>query len=692
MTLNFTSVFSFITMLSLLCFHAFGQQPEDLNTLKPRQIKNFGKNAIRVGDTYSAINYYEKYTELKPSDIKARFVLANLYRKARDYKKAMPLFEKCYKDAPDDFPLSLYYFALMQKMTGNYEKAKENFSQYKKESKKLKDDESRIYGKYANNEIAGCDLAKTLMDNPLKIIVTHLDTSINKAHVEFAPFPMNDSTLLYSSLKEERLTYYVSSQDSPVKMPARQLYVAKKKNNEWHGGTKMAGPFNLEDVQTGNGTYSPNGKRFYFTRCTPNWKGTIICAIYVSNYVKDAWQKPELLDERINNPKYTSTQPTVGTESKFNYEVLYFISDRTGGKGGTDIWYTVYDGKKKKYKDPQNAGGKINTIGDEFSPFFDMETRSMYFSSTGWPGLGGFDTFKCNGEVKNWTAPINIGYPLNTSVDDIYGVVNKNQESGFFVSNREGGVSLKSPTCCDDIYAYKYIKYIHIDIAGTVSENQDTLNNTSKTLKPNTIVALYVVDADKNEIFIKNDTTDSNGHFNLKLEQGNTYKLAVNAPGYLTKKITVSTKNSAASETILADISLDKIPKGPIVIKNIYYPFDKATLTDEAKLNIDTSIYVILTENPQIIIELSSHTDNKGSDDYNLKLSQKRAESVVAYLIAKGIDKKRLVAKGYGETKQIAPNTNADGSDNPEGRQTNRRTEMRVTGIMEKKEEIIYQD
>jgi OOP family OmpA-OmpF porin len=690
-----------IFLTSLLIFtglNSMAQQAEEIKTLKPAQLKNFGRNADRVGDTYSAINYYEKYCELKPDNVKIRFRLAHLYRKARDYKKALTLFEKCYKEAPADYPLALYYLAHMQKMTGQYDLAKESFTRYKKENSNDKSDESRIFRKLATNEIVGCDLAKTLIDKPLKIVITHLDTSINKAHVEFAPFPINDSTLLYSSLKEERLNYYISAPDSAAKMPVRQLYLARKKNNEWSGGKKLPGPFNLEDVQTGNGSYSPDRKKFYFNRCAPNWAGKMICAIYVSSFVKDAWQTPVKMDERINNPKFTSTQPAVGSESKFNYEVLYFISDRPGGKGGTDIWYTVYDGKKKIYKDPQNAGGKINTIGDEFSPFYDMETRALYFSSTGWPGLGGFDSFKCNGEVKNWTTPTNVGYPLNSSADDLYGAVNKNQETGFFVSNREGGISLQSATCCDDIYTYKYTKYIHLDVSGIVYETNDSKASGDSSLsgripvKPNTLVSLYLIDADKNEIFIRNDSTDSKGNFSFKLEQGNSYKLQVNAAGYLNKKLLLSTKNNTASETIKTDLGIQKIPNEPIVIKNIYYPFDKATLTDESKVNVDTSIFVLLNENPQIIIEVSSHTDNKGADDYNLKLSQKRAESVVTYLISKGIEKNRLVAKGYGETKQIAPNTNPDGSDNPEGRKMNRRTELRVTGVLEKKVDIIYKD
>lgn len=699
--------------LILLPFAGFSQ--EDISELKPNQVKNFGKNAARIGDIYSAINYFKRYCELKPDNHKFRYKLGELYYKARDYKQAEEQFEKVVKSAYEDYPLSLFYYALMQKMNGNYDKAKENFTKFKKDYTKAKD--SKIYRKRATNEIAGCDIAKELIKNPLKVAITHLDTSINKAHVEFAPFPVNDSTLLYGSLKSEALEYF-SVGDSVPALPVRQLYLAKKRNNTWSGGEKLPGPFNLEQVQTGNGVYSADRKRFYFTRCEQTWQNKTICSIYVSNYESGSWTEPVKMDERINDPKFTSTQPAVGFESKNNYEVLYFVSDKPGGKGGLDIWYTIYDAKKKTYKNPVNGGAKINTVGDEMSPFFDRDTKTLYFSSNGWPGLGGFDIFKAVGELKNWTVPQNIGYPLNSSTDDLYPSVFKDQEGGFFVSNREGGIALKSATCCDDIYAYRYSKYIHLATQGTVFENEDSSavkyldnnysGNPSKVLstadsttkaqpkteevvftegksKPiaNASVSLYLVDSENNEVLIKIDSTDTKGNYFLKLEQGNDYRVVVNSPGFFNKKLSISTKNSTVSDTIRTQVGIKKIPKEAIVLKNIYYPFDKAVLTDEARISIDTSLLVLLNDNPAIIVEVSSHTDNKGADDYNMRLSQKRAESVVTYLISKGIDKSRLTAKGYGKTKPIAPNANADGTDNPDGRQMNRRTEFKVIGLKE---------
>ncbi len=702
-------------MFMLFVNFLYSQPESSISTLKPWQLKNVGRNAVRLGDIYSAINYYERYCELKPENYTVAFKLADLYRKARDYKKAEPLYLKCYNGDTEEYVRGLFYYALMLKMNGNYIKAKENFLKFSKEFAKNKDKDNKIYKKLAKNEVAGCDITKELIEHPLKLAMTHLDTSINKAHVEFSPFPINDSTLLYASLRADSIEHY-STGDS-VKMPVRQFYLAKKIGDKWKGGIRFPGAFNIETEQTGNGAYSPDGKRFYFTRCAFNWQNKMICAIYVSNFLNNAWTEPVKMDESINDPKFSSTQPTVGVESKNNYEVLYFISDRPKGKGGTDIWYSIYNSKKKIYGPSKNAGGKINTIGNEFTPFYNIETHAIYFSSDGWPGIGGLDVFKSTGELNNWSVPANAGSPINSSVDDIYYVVNKNQEGGFWVSNREGGIALKSATCCDDIYSFKLSQYIHLAAAGTVMEVPDSgsvkyLDNYSGSVKadtskspsikkenqrmlkslPNATVSLYLVDNNNEEIFIKNDTTNTKGEYFFKLEQGNEYRVIVNSKGYFNKKFSISTKNKFTSDTIRNSISISQIPKGPVIVKNIYYPFDKYFLTDAAKITIDTTLFVLLIENPQIIVELSSHTDSKGSDGYNLKLSQQRAESVVNYLISKGIGKDRLVAKGYGETKPIALNSNADGSDNPDGRQMNRRTEFRVIGVVEKYSEIIYED
>lgn len=682
---------------------AFAQPVNETMPLRPNQLKNYAKNAERVGDLYTAIGYYDAYSAARPENHKITFKLGMLYYKIRDYDVALTYFEKAYEGDPDKQQLALYYIALMQKMTGQYDAATETFGKFKKAYKGQKD--SKYYNKMMKNELKGCALAKNMIDTPLNVNITHLDTSINKAHVEMNPIPISDNQLVYGSLPSDSIQYFPVDGDS-TKIPVRKFFTAKKSGDKWVRAGEFPGPINMDGVNTANGAFSADGQRFYFTRYEKNWKYEVIGTIYVTEKEGDSWGEPVALNEQINMAKYTSTQPAIGTESKRGFEVLYFVSNRPGGRGGMDIWYTVYDSRKKVWKEPKNAGSKVNTIGDEMTPFYDMDTRSLYFASNGWPSVGGMDIQKTTGEMRKWIPPSNVGYPINSSVDELYFAIGNNKEVGFFVSNRAGGVALKHETCCDDIYTFEYSDYIHVGLEGFVVEVADSITDlgsmnteidlTAKDNMPlmdSSVVSLYLIDPTSGEeIYIKSDTTGPNGEYFFDVEVENDYKVVVNRNGYFSSFSTISTKGIIKADTLTQPLAINKYGLGPIVVKNIYYPFDKHYLTDDAKMTIDTTIYEILIENPTIIAEISSHTDSKGTYRYNESLSQRRAESVVKYLIGKGIQKERLVAKGYGEHQPIAPNENDDGSDNPEGRQKNRRTEFKVIGVLPQYSEILYED
>lgn len=668
----------------------FGQE-DSTEIIRPGRIKRLSKNYERAGDIYSAIDYLKRYIDLKPTKYNSYVRLADLYYRSRDYKNAMIWYDKAYQADPQNQILPLYYFSLMQKMTGEPAKAKENFNKFLKENKG--GSEEKIYKKKVANEIAGCDIAIAYLDSPLNVIITHLDTSINKAYVELSPILMGDS-LIYASLKSDTITYITIS--DTVKRPVRKLYLARKTNDNWKYQDTLEGPFNNPEYETGNGAYSTDQKRFYFSRCQLNSKNVMICAIYQSNLDSGFWSEPIPL-ETINESKYTTTQPTVSKDPVKGGDILYFVSDRPEGKGGMDIWYSIFDVKKKIFKAPKNAGKLINTPGDEMTPYYDNDTKTLYFSSDGWPSLGGLDIYKTTGELTKWIGnPQNIGYPINTGVDELYYVLGEKKNSGVFVSNRDGSISLKSPNCCDDIFGFRIKDYVTIIACGTVYSNEDSTTmdadaSGTKLLKEGT-ASLYLIGNDTKEELLVKAVPIKDGVYYFNLEKGNDYKIGIGGKDYFSTSYELSTKKITADDSICRESSIKKIPKGPVVVKNIYYPFDKDILDDPSKANIDTTILKLLNENPEIIAELSSHTDSKGKDDYNMDLSQRRAESVVKYLISKGITKERLIAKGYGETKPIAPNENSDGTDNPDGRQKNRRTEFKVIGSIEKYSEIIYEE
>lgn len=648
-----------------------------LSRMSAKDLKKLGNNAVTQKDYGTAIDYYKAYLRINKADSKVQYSIAESYRMVRDYESAEKMYLKAYSSNPEKNVLALYYYADMCKSSGKYDKAKEHFAKFNKE---YKGSESKLK-KQAKKEIAFCDSVKNLINQSQKFVVQHLDTSINKAHVELSPVAIDEGTLLYASLRTNKKEYYTEGEDS-ANIPVRKFYTAKKVGNDWRFEDEyLSGTYNKPGENVGNATFTPDGNKMYYTVCKPNWKGVTVCAIFMTEKVKGEWTEPVKLSKSINNKNYTSTQPAVCIDPVKGNEVVYFISDRPKGKGGLDIWYFVYDKKRKLYKAPKNAGVKINTSKDELTPFFDNETRSLYFSSEGWGGMGGLDIYKVTGDNKKWSPVENLGDPINSGADDIYYSIGKNREEGFFVSNRKGGVALKNATCCDDIYSYKHTSYVHLFVAGNVKE---LLKDSKKNLD-SALVDVYLIDKKLGEpVLVKSVPTDKEGNYKTSLEAGQEYKLVARKPNYIntTSASMISTRNESQDKTFESHFTLSKVPAKAIAIDNINYEFDRSDLTKNSTVTLDTTILKIMLLNPDIIIEISAHTDDKGSTEYNQKLSQKRAESVVAYLISKGISRDRLKAQGYGESAPIAPNRNKDGSDNPEGRAKNRRTEFKIIGTI----------
>jgi OmpA-OmpF porin, OOP family len=675
-------------------------QLSNADELSAGQLLKFGKNSVRKGDLYTAIFFYEKYYAVRSNNSKVNFELAEMNRKARNYERAKELYRQVYKKAGRSYPMAEFYYAQMLKSTGNYDEAVNEFSKFKRSIKgdKQEKDLSRII----KSEIEGCDSARQIIMHPLNVTIQSLNSSINSPHIELSPVPVNDTMFLYASLRIDSLVYF-NEENVDSAMPVRQYYMAVKKGQDWQGGTLLPAPINLPGTETCNGVLSRDGTRFYFTRCNKNWQGEVICGIYVSLLKDGVWQKPYPLPASINDPNYTTTQPALGRTAKSDREVIYFVSNRPGGKGGLDIWYTVWDDKKNIYSKIKNAGSKVNTAGDEMTPSYSLPTRTMYFSSTGHPGIGGLDIFKVFGERNSWTHFNGMGYPLNTSYDDLYFTVSRSGEDGFLASNRPGGNSLNNATCCDDLYYYRWNEYTRITVTGTIypfekdrfGRKKDLSNfdfmNPADNIAPlnNAIIALYLLDKETKEyVFMERYTTGKDGKFYFTLQPDEDYRFMMEGFQYFDSEMYMSTQGFSFSDTIeMPPIWVNVMTDKPIVLENIYYDFNSAELGDRSKHVLDTTLLVLLKEAPEFIVEIGAHTDSIGEAGYNLQLSQQRADNVVKYLISKGISAEKLVAKGYGAEKPVSPNFLPDGSDNPAGREKNRRTEFRIIGTVGTQEE-----
>ncbi|MCX7953568.1 MAG: OmpA family protein [Bacteroidales bacterium] len=692
-------------LVCLPFFFAISQPSNTIPFLNKWQIKSYAKNSTKLGDIYSAIEYYEALLKYNSENYDIQYELAKLYFKSRNYSSALIYFNNVFEKARDKYPEALYYRALMKKYLGNYDEAKNDFNIFLKAIKGTELDQ--IYKKSVKNEIEGCDLAKKQMASPLEVFILRPDTAINKPFLENSPLSYKNG-LLFTAIRTDKVLYFDKDSISAL----RKIYYAERKKEKW----EFKGLFdeNIDDTtqHVCNPALSPDKKRLYFNKCFKNWKNKYICHIYKSELQDNKWLPPVKLNGKINTDKYTSTQPTVGTSSKTNTDVLYFVSDREGSVGGYDIWFSVYNPKKADFDEPKNAGKKINTPADEITPFYDDNSRTLYFSSNGHVNIGGFDIFKAQGELNQFLPPQNIGYPINSSADDLFFSLNENEMGGFFVSNRKGTTPFLHETCCDDIFEFRWSNLIKIAVKGKIFaikdkslyeqlEQQDVDYGTLSALAeeidkvsvlPNKRVDLYVVEG-KERLFVKSTTTDSTGEYFFNLQPDKEYKIVVDNYGLFTKEMSVITKGITKSDTLIANaIFINLIPLEPVIIKNIYFKFNKWELTDSAKVILDNTILSLMKNNPRIIVEISAHTDSISNDEYNFKLSQKRAESVVNYLISKGIEKERLVAKGYGRTRPIAPNKNPDGTDNPEGRRKNRRVEFKIIGALEEKRNIIYEE
>jgi OOP family OmpA-OmpF porin len=645
------------------------------------ELKQKAKSSYRSGDVYTAIYYYRDYLKLNPADTKSMYILASLYFETRDYKNAADCFDSVLMQKPGKYPLSLYYRGMVLMNLEQYDLATKCFEQFRKVYRGAKDPEQ--YRRRSQIQIDNAAWAKNHIDSVSNITIKHLDATINQPHIEFSPFLKDENTLIYGSLRD-------GNSDGEM---YRKIYQAVRNGDEWIYESRFDNKIDEGNFHSGNAVISTDGKRMYFTRTETNWQGKMICSIYKSEFVNNEWQEPQKLPYPINDENYTSTQPALGNNLRSNSDILYFVSDRPGGRGGLDIWFSEPDRQTGEFKEPRNLGRTINTYEDDCSPFYDVANRTLYFSSKGHEGFGGFDIFKSIGSGKQWTDVQSLPQPVNSSYDDTYFTTISGKE-GFFTSNRPGAFNLDNGSCCDDIFFYRFNECHKAGVAGKVvnSTNYDFFDDLNERYHldipyPEDNIPLsgvpvfaYTADSANKDILVAQTKTNTNGTFNLNLDMGKDYSVVVKNYGYFDKKLRVSTKAIDCTDTISLGItSINYIPAITVRV-NVYYEHDKSRLTPEAMKTMDTAFLPFFDLLPNAIIEIGSHTDSTGSDSYNMKLSQRRSESVVHYLVDKGISIDRLVAKGYGESMPLVPNSNPDGTDNPANRQLNRRTELRIVG------------
>jgi tetratricopeptide (TPR) repeat protein len=418
-----------------------------LNFESKSQIKQLLKQGLEANenkDYSSAAQIYNQIILIDSSKIECQLLFADASRLNYDNETALHWYQKIYKkDNGKTYKEVPFYIATLLKNTGKYKEAKKYFDKYYKKNKSSKDAFKKQLSLKAMQEIDACDLAQIIIKNPVEATILHLDSAVNSKVSEYAPYEV-DTFLYFSSLRDK-------SETDERGVGYNKLYTSKKINNKHQKATELDSLFNKEGIHNANTCFNNDFTKIIVTRCKALNKSQYTCEMYESHYLNNTWTELKKLPSPINIDGINTTHPNIGKIN--NKDVLLFSSNRPGGEGGMDIWYSFMN-TDGTYEKPINAGNKINTIEDEITPFYVKEIHTLYFSSTWHKGLGNFDIFKSEFKVNEFTEPENVGYPINSSYNDIYYSVNSKKDKAYISSNRIGSFFEDKPSCCNDIYSF----------------------------------------------------------------------------------------------------------------------------------------------------------------------------------------------------------------------------------------------
>ena len=490
-----------------------------------------------------------------------------------------------------------------------------------------------------------CHFALEAMANPVPFEPLNLGPGVNSPHSEYWPS---------LSVDEEKLMFTVLLPlDSTGKGHQEDLFISERDGGTWGERRELGPPLNSPDNE-GAQSMTAGGEMLFFTACNRR-DGSGQCDIYTALKGSEGWSRAINLGKVLNS-RYSEKHPSISADGR----VLYFASNRPGGKGSYDIWSSEW--KDGAWSSPVNLGDSVNTPGMEQSPFIHPDQQSLYYSSDGWPGLGRGDLFLSRMmEDGTWAKARNLGYPINTHSDEIGLSVNARGNRAYFASDRDGGRDT-------DIYTFEMpearrpmeVSYFH----GRVYDSRNMKGLEAR---------ISLTDLQSNQVMVELFSSRKDGSFLVPLPAGKDYALNASSPGYLfhSAHFPLGEEHSQLSP-FRKNIPMEKIKAGSSMdLNNIFFESSSDSLL-RASLNELEKVSQLLQRNPEIRVEIRGHTDNTGSASFNQKLSELRAQAVVNYLVEKGIAPGRLMASGAGDKEPLADN------DSEKGKALNRRTELRI--------------
>jgi len=632
-------IFLLVTLLSL---PVVAQQAKTPKSKTPK-----ADAAFNQANYSKAMELYKKgYTKQKSSKNKAEiaYKLGETYRMTSNWKEAQGWYEKAVNDGNKD-PMATWRYAEALKNNGRYDEAIAQFNAYKA----LAPDDTRT-----DAAIAAATTAQGWKDKPTRNVVENA-SALNTKYYDFAPSRSNNPTGMFFT--SSRMEATGNTNDGWYGEKFFDLFTSAMDNNgKWSTPVVVPPPVNSTSSD-GAATWDAKNNVMYFTRCGKIKDKEGVCRIYKSAFNGTAWGEPEALP--FASEDYTTGHPSLSPDGS----AMFFTSDMPGTVGGKDIFMVTWDAGTSNWGTPVNIAG-INTPDDEMYPYAGVNGK-LYYSSNGMGGMGGQDIYVATGSGSSWTGVTNLQSPMNSPGDD-FGIMFDGETTGFLTSNREGGLG------ADDIYSFR-IPPLMFTVSGRVYDT-----DTKESIEGATV---ELFGSEGTSLSVK---TGADGMYRYDLKPEAKYKVSASYTGYLTKFLEVSTVGLSDSKDFVGDFDFPlKSTAKPIELPEIFYDLDKATLRPESKKELDGLIKV-LDENPTITIRIEAHTDTRASDAYNINLSNRRAKSVVDYLIKNGVDKDRLSSEGFGETRtrisdeEIAKLPTRE--EKEAAHQQNRRTEFSVLG------------
>lgn len=619
------------------------------------------------------LEFLRKCLESEPDFAEANLTMGNeivvtckLQNKA--FAPAIPYFYKAIAACPQIHSEPYYYIGFNyyeESKTDSTIKYLEKFIKFKDDDDKkfAKDYEAEIYQakemiKYIKKE---SELKKKIVPFDPKVV-----TGISTPRDEYLAYISPDDKLCLFTRKvsaQSKDKVYATDKEREAFMVAER----DKLTGRFNAGEEMPYPFNESGDNQGGCTISIDNKHLYFAMMKDEGGNQPNCDIYVSDNIDDEWKPIKKISPNVNHPMYWDSQPTVSADGT----IIYFASDRPGGYGGIDIYFTVKNPSTGDWSVPKNAGPKINTNGDEKTPFIHSDSETLYFSSNGHFGFGGYDIFLIRKDDKGqWQDAENIGYPINTEADDTGFFVSTDSKTGYFFSYNEGKMQNKGIGRYD-LFSFDLYKEARPQettfIQGEVKDKYGNKIEGGRVEVTNTIT--------KERTMALVDSTSGKFMVAVNLKKKDDLLITVKKNDYAFSSAVVSVRESSFEhKPELVKIEVNEAAAGSsFVLNNLYYNTNSADLKKESFIVLE-EFATYLKENPTITIEIQGHTDNVGSASANEALSANRAYTVKAFLEEKGIDGKRITAKGFGPNKPIAENTTEL------GRAKNRRTEFLITG------------